>query len=133
VRRHALFLAAAVPDPTIDLLARAMPPAEAVRAGVAFAERAGVVEVDGDGRIRFSHPLFASTLYHAVDADERRGLHRILADVAGDADERARHLALAATGTRSGPSRLLSTRPRDAPAREEPPTPPPSLPRRRSA
>jgi DNA-binding NarL/FixJ family response regulator len=64
--------------------------------------------------------LFASTLYHAVDADERRGLHRILADVAGDADERARHLALAATGPDPAVAAALDKAARRAGARGAP-------------
>jgi DNA-binding CsgD family transcriptional regulator len=57
------------------------------------AERAGVVIVD-EGRIRFSHPLLGAALSDQVGGAERRRVHRQLADLVGDREERARHLAL---------------------------------------
>ena len=58
---------------------------------------AGVVEADGD-RLRFTHPLLAAaTLAKASHADRRR-MHRTVVDLAGDAEERARHLGAAAEG-----------------------------------
>jgi DNA-binding CsgD family transcriptional regulator len=59
------------------------------------AEEAGIVTVDGRGRIEFSHPLFASAAYGSVSTARRRELHRRAAEVAGDVEQRARHLALA--------------------------------------
>jgi len=51
-----------------------------------------------EGRVRFSHPLLASTVY--ADAGEllRTRVHRGLADLVDSPEERARHLALARTG-----------------------------------
>jgi DNA-binding CsgD family transcriptional regulator len=60
------------------------------------AEQADVVRVDGDGRIRFSHPLLASGVYEAAPSAQRRRVHRALADAVDDPEERARQLALAA-------------------------------------
>ena len=59
--------------------------------------RRGVVELDGD-RIRFTHPLLAPACYEAMPLHRRRRLHRRLAELDVDLEERARHLAIAATG-----------------------------------
>jgi DNA-binding CsgD family transcriptional regulator len=88
--REALVTAAALPRPTVALVAErpaALEPAVA----------AHVIQIEGD-RIRFAHPLLASVLYAGLDEAERRTLHRRLAELVPDAEERARHLALAADG-----------------------------------
>jgi DNA-binding CsgD family transcriptional regulator len=54
---------------------------------------AHVVAVTGD-RIAFTHPLLASAAYAAVRTSQRRGVHRRLAALVGEPEERARHLAL---------------------------------------
>ena len=59
------------------------------------AVRADIVELAGE-RLRFTHPLLASTHYANAPAARRRELHRVLADVLDDEEERARHLALSA-------------------------------------
>jgi DNA-binding CsgD family transcriptional regulator len=64
---------------------------------VELAQRRGVVELDGD-RIRFAHPLLAPACYEAMPLHRRRRLHRRLAELDVDLEERARHLAIAATG-----------------------------------
>jgi DNA-binding CsgD family transcriptional regulator len=64
---------------------------------IEFAHRRGVVEFDGD-RIRFAHPLLAPACYEAMPLHRRRLLHQRLADLDVDLEERARHLAIAATG-----------------------------------
>ena len=94
--QEALFVAAAVSDPTVELL-DAVIPAGDVDAAMERAVDAGVVELR-DGQIAFRHPLFASTVYHAIGPDRRRALHRQLADEVQGAQERARHLSLAAEG-----------------------------------
>jgi DNA-binding NarL/FixJ family response regulator len=65
---------------------------------LAPAEEAGLVRVQPDGRIEFVHPLFASAVYSAAPAGRLRETHRAVADLARDPEERARHLALAASG-----------------------------------
>lgn len=95
--RELLFVAAAVSDPTIELLKKAAHRPAQVVASVEVAVRAGVVEL-ADDHLRFVHPLFASTLYHAVETNRRRALHRTLARLVHNLDERARHLALGADG-----------------------------------
>jgi DNA-binding CsgD family transcriptional regulator len=87
--RDVLAAAAALSQPTIGLLAEVAGGDETLRPAL----EAQVVELEGD-RVRFTHPLLASGAYQNLDAIGRRELHRRLADVVPDADERARHLAL---------------------------------------
>jgi DNA-binding CsgD family transcriptional regulator len=62
------------------------------------AEVAGIVAVQPDGVVGFTHPLFGSALYASLPEAARRRLHRDLAGRAKNTEERARHLALAADG-----------------------------------
>ena len=94
--QEALFVAAAVSDPTVELLDAAFPGGDVVRA-LERAVDARVVELR-DGQIAFRHPLFASTVYDAIGPDRRRVLHRQLAAEVQGAQERARQLSLAAEG-----------------------------------
>src|SRR4029079_3203158 len=64
---------------------------------IELAQRGGVVELDGE-RIRFTHPLLAPACYEAMPLHRRRRLHRRLAELDVDLEERARHLAIAAAG-----------------------------------
>ncbi len=52
-----------------------------------------VIEL-ADGSVRFTHPLLASVLYQGLSTDERRRVHRRLAELGDDPLARARHLAL---------------------------------------
>jgi DNA-binding CsgD family transcriptional regulator len=83
--REALLRVSALARPTISLV----DPAH-----LAPAEEAGVARVRADGRIELAHPLFASALYAAASHERRRKLHGELAEIAGDVEERARHLML---------------------------------------
>jgi tetratricopeptide (TPR) repeat protein len=56
------------------------------------------VLVTEQGRIRFTHPLLASAVYGSASEARRRTLHGRLAEVVGDAEERARHLSQGLTG-----------------------------------
>ena len=101
--REALFVAAAVPDPTIELLRAVLP--EIRRAeGLQPAVGAGVIQLR-DGHVTFRHPLFASTVYHAMPPDRRRVLHGRLATEVHGAQERARQLSLAT----EGPDEVVAT------------------------
>jgi DNA-binding CsgD family transcriptional regulator len=60
------------------------------------AEEAGVLHSEHE-TLRFTHPLLASAVSRSASGSKRRALHRRLASVATDAEERARHLAVAAT------------------------------------
>lgn len=62
------------------------------------AEAAGLVVLERDGRIRFTHPLLAAAVYESVPAGRRRAVHRMLAGRVDDPEERARHLALGSEG-----------------------------------
>jgi hypothetical protein len=53
----------------------------------------GIVERTGD-RLRFTHPLLASSVYRGAEAATRRSCHAALAVIVSDQLERARHLAL---------------------------------------
>jgi DNA-binding CsgD family transcriptional regulator len=86
--RQALFAAAALSHPSTALIEEA---------ALQPAEDAGIVRLSGDGRVRFSHPLYASAVYESTSAARRRESHLYLAQHIDDIEERARHLALATT------------------------------------
>ena len=97
----------ALPAETQDALLRAAtlarPDTEAIDpVALAPAEEAGLVRVEVDGRIEFVHPLFASAVYSAAPATRLREAHRAVAQLARDPEERARHLALGASGPDAG-------------------------------
>ncbi|HEY2777189.1 MAG TPA: AAA family ATPase [Gaiellaceae bacterium] len=90
----------ALPAPTRDALLRvaalARPDIALVeQTSLAAAEEAGLVSIDPSGRVRFTHPLFASAVYAAAATTRRRAVHADLAAVVVDPIERAHHLALA--------------------------------------
>ncbi|HET7017702.1 MAG TPA: AAA family ATPase [Streptosporangiaceae bacterium] len=87
----ALGVVAVLADPPLDRV---------LAAGVAgpdldAAFAAGVVELD-DSRVRFSHPVLASTVLSSIPPARRRELHAEAARTSASAEERARHRALAA-------------------------------------
>ena len=88
---------AALARPSIDVVAAAHGNKEAAFGAIEVAVREGVVSLDG-ARIRFFHPLLASISYEQAPLWKRRPVHRALAEVVTDVEERARHLALAADG-----------------------------------
>lgn len=94
--REALFVVSALSVPRLELVRAACGGADPVEM-LGAAEDAGVVELSA-GRARFTHPLLARGVYTEAPPTSRRVLHRRLSDLVEDAEERARHLALAATG-----------------------------------
>lgn len=94
--RRCLLAAAALPSPTVELVAAAVEqtPKQAL-AALDRATAAGVVRLDGLAP-RFSHPLYAAAVYASAAPAERRRVHARLAGVVDEIEERARHLALAA-------------------------------------
>ncbi len=90
--RDALLVIAGSPHPDVEKVASTLG-IEDADAVLRSAEAAGIVEVDRGG-VRFAHPLMASVVYGAASPARLRDLHRRLAAVATDAEERARHLAL---------------------------------------
>jgi hypothetical protein len=87
--RAALLCAAALSHPTVQLVEQASS-AEALAA----AEETGLLRVE-EGQIAFAHPLYASAVYETASRARRTELHRRLAQLVSDPEERARHLALA--------------------------------------
>lgn len=90
---EAMLAVAALSQPTLAMLQAAIP--DFALSDLESAERAGVIEIAG-GRVRFTHPLLASTHYASTPISKRRELHRLLATVIDDEEERAQHVALGA-------------------------------------
>jgi AAA ATPase domain len=95
--REALLVASAVSRPTTDLVLAASAAPEAAADPLERAAAAGLISLR-DGSVRFTHPLLASVVYSQSSAAELRRLHRRLADLVADPEERARHLGLGADG-----------------------------------
>lgn len=83
--RDALLRSAALATPTTGLVSEG-----ALRA----AQEDGLVAIDADGRIHFEHPLVAAVIFDSAPHAVRRRVHRELASLVSDKEERARHLAL---------------------------------------
>lgn len=114
--RLALGVAAALSHPTLPLVSAAT----GLDAGVLDAAvRAHVLELDGE-RIRFTHPLLSSAAYAALEPGRRRAVHRRLAELLDDPEERARHLAPAAAGPDESVATALEEAARDALTRGAP-------------
>ena len=93
--RGAVELAAVPRDSGLDLLARLDPSVLDLREALEAAAREGIVTVDAE-RVRFTHPILAAAAYGSIPAARRRDLHRAMAMLSDDLEERARHLATAA-------------------------------------
>lgn len=93
--QRALLVAASLSEPRTTAVTGAL----GMEAGPALlpAIEAHIVSVDGE-RVRFAHPLLAAATYARADDVDRRAVHRRLAAIVEDQEERARHLALAADG-----------------------------------
>lgn len=107
--RRALVAAAAQDSPTLDLVASAL---EVLPSKVAEdldpAVAAGLVAVSpGSTAVHFSHPLYAVGVLELASPQERRSIHRRLAQVVPGLEERARHSALGSAGTNSAIAALL--------------------------
>jgi ATP/maltotriose-dependent transcriptional regulator MalT len=104
--RDVLLMVSALSQPTVALLRAATSDPERVDAAIERAARSGLVEIDEAG-VRFSHPLLASIHYQSASTLERRDLHRKLAHVVADLEERGRHLALATSEPDESVARAL--------------------------
>ena len=99
VRARVRALPTATRDALLRAAALARPDTALVdQTALAPAEEAGLVSIDPSGRVRFSHPLFASAVYAAAATTRRRAVHADLAAAVVDPIERAHHLALASDG-----------------------------------
>src|SRR5919201_2672917 len=86
--REPLAAVAALAEPTLEVVTEEL--LEPVLAD-------GVLVLEGD-RLRFAHPLLATVAYRRLGARARRALHRRLAELVQEPEQRARHLALGAEG-----------------------------------
>jgi DNA-binding CsgD family transcriptional regulator len=116
---NGLLVVAAAARPTEDLVVAAAARSNRASAGIGRAERAGILQHAG-GRLGFTHPLLGSTVYAAAMPQARRSVHRRLAELVADAEERARHLALAASGPDLRVARALEEAGRHARGRGAP-------------
>jgi DNA-binding CsgD family transcriptional regulator len=89
--RAGLLVVATLGQPQNSVVAAAV---ENWEDAVGPAVDAGVLELVG-GRVRFTHPLLGSVVYADAPEHRRRSVHRALADVADEAEQRGWHLALA--------------------------------------
>jgi DNA-binding CsgD family transcriptional regulator len=91
------------------------------RAAAALDEAANSQVVERSaGRLRFTHPLLGSVIYSLADPASRRAWHSTLAQFVGDPEEKARHLALAATSANAHVADALEDAARSANARGAP-------------
>src|SRR2546423_4646011 len=113
-----LLVAAAEPTGDPALLWRATDTLGIAASMVEPAEAAGLLEAGT--RVRFRHPLVRSAVYQAASLQERRRVHRALAeatDAEADPHRRAWHLAEATAGPHAGGAPQLQRPPQRAPAR----------------
>ena len=96
--REALEPIALLSEPTISIVEAVASEPTAVLERLREAQAVGILELDDDERVRFSHPLLAAQVESELEPRRRRLLHRRLAKLVGDVEQRARHLALAADG-----------------------------------
>ena len=94
--RDALLVASVAADPRVELIARASGEPQVIE-HLAAAEDSGLIEFSA-GRVRFTHPLWASAIYDGASPARLRAVHRELSEVVDHVEEQARHLAMAATG-----------------------------------
>lgn len=111
--RHVLTAMAALSRPDEAVLQRAD---RGARAALEAAYAAQVIEFER-GRLRFTHPLLASVAYSMAEPATRRRWHSKLADAVEDPEEKARHLALAATGPDASVADALDNAARSANSR----------------
>ncbi|MDP9343951.1 MAG: LuxR family transcriptional regulator [Actinomycetota bacterium] len=102
--QEALFMAALLGEPTLALLGTALE--SDPFAALEEAEDAEVIEVQGE-LIRFTHTLYAAAISAAAPRERRRRLHRRLAEVVADVEERAR-AEIGRIGVRRAPAELTA-------------------------
>ena len=94
--REALEPIALLSEPTISIVEAVASDPTTVLERLREAQAVSILELDDDERVRFSHPLLAAQVESELDPRRRRLLHRRLAKLVGDVEQRARHLALGA-------------------------------------
>ncbi len=114
--REAVLVAASLSHPTIATVRSALtalPGNVEASPTIVEAEDAGIL-VTERGRIRFTHPLLASAVQGSVSDVRRRQMHRRLAEVVTDPEERAQHLAQAASAPDDQIAAVVETGAREA-------------------
>ncbi len=101
-----LETAAALGRASVHELRRALPGSD-VDALLAAAAEHGLLVVDENLAVRFSHPTIGSAVYERMSPLTRRSLHARLAGQASDPDVRARHLALSTDEPDAAVAQLL--------------------------
>jgi len=94
--QEAVLVAASLSRPTVPTVGATVGAEVDLQRALVEAEEAGVL-VSVRGRLRFTHPLLASVVYGSASEERRRQVHRRLAEVVSDLEERGRHLAQSAT------------------------------------
>lgn len=95
--REVLLAMSCLAAPTVALVAQAVGvDPDSCGELLSAAEKRGIVIREG-ARVRFAHPLLSTGVYSDASLIDRRAMHRRLAAVVGNAELRARHLALAAS------------------------------------
>jgi DNA-binding CsgD family transcriptional regulator len=115
--REVMLAAAASRDPTLRAITEAL--GRDVAADLALAAREGVAR-DHDGRLEFSHPLYADAILDGATDAERRSVHSRWASTVVSTDDRARHMALAATAPDAEVATALASAGQEAAARAAP-------------
>jgi len=90
--QQALAVVGAAVRPTRDLV-QMVAGTKAADKGLQVAVLAGMLQVEDDGRLRFVHPLLGSLVAGFGSMADQRRLHRRLAELVLDDEERAIHLA----------------------------------------
>lgn len=91
--RKALLAISALARPTVDLVRQSTDSPDLVTRSLESAVRTGIIVIEGK-RIAFTHPMLGSVVYSSASDDSRRRIHRRLAHLVAEPEERARHLAL---------------------------------------
>jgi DNA-binding CsgD family transcriptional regulator len=115
--RETLLAAGALAEPRVAVVSEAL--GRPIDEDLELARSRQVAAVE-QGVIRFRHPLFGSALYASAPASQRRQLHGRLATVVSDAEERARHLALAVAGRDEETAKAVHATAREASRRGAP-------------
>jgi len=92
--RDALLVVAAAGRPELALVEAVIDDA---RDAIDEAKDAGLMHEEDRG-LALEHPLYGAAVYSAASERQRRDVHRRLAEVVQELEERARHLALASSG-----------------------------------
>jgi DNA-binding CsgD family transcriptional regulator len=116
---HVLEPAALLANPTTTLLEQLEDDSTLAGRHLDEAAVAGVIQLEDD-RVRFTHPLLAEGTAALIAPRRRRALHRRLAELVSDPEEKARHLALASDGPDEDVAAALDVAARHARARGAP-------------